>query len=229
MTDSQTINSAEMSGERLSFEPPSSFPTGTMIAEGVSVDDYMERYAENHCEWVDGKVIQKMPISELHYLLARFIADLFRWYLVFRPIGEIREDPFVMKLDVPPCRRQPDIMFVLNENKARLKPALVDGPADIVIEIVSTESMARDRGEKFAEYEQAGVPEYWILDPIHKEALFYRLNAQGVYQPHTPDADSNYFTPTLPHFMLNVPLLWAEELPTLPQIVEMVKAMVSEA
>jgi Uma2 family endonuclease len=42
----------------------------------------------------------------------------------------------------------------------------MDGAADIVIELVSPESVHRDYGEKLYEYEQAGVPGYWIIDPL---------------------------------------------------------------
>jgi hypothetical protein len=52
----------------------------------------------------------------------------------------------------------------------------------------SPESHRRDRVEKFAEYERGGVPEYWILDPVRQETLFYVLNADGIYEPVEPDA-----------------------------------------
>ena len=49
----------------------------------------------------------------------------------------------------------------------------MDGPADVVIEIISTGSRSTDRRTKFAEYEQLGVPEYWLIDPLRRQAEFY--------------------------------------------------------
>jgi Uma2 family endonuclease len=84
----------------------------------------------------------------------------------------------------------------------------------------------RDRGDKFVEYEKGGVGEYWIFDPIHKETLFYRLNAEGVYVPQYADVDGNYQTPILPDLMLHVPTLWQEQLPDLYAVAQAVQAMV---
>ncbi len=39
------------------------------------------------------------------------------------------------------------------------------GMADLVIEVVSDDSVARDRADKFYEYQTAGIQEYWIIDP----------------------------------------------------------------
>ncbi len=52
--------------------------------------------------------------------------------------------------------RLPDIIFVAKENLSRVKENHLDGPADLVVEIISTESRSHDRGEKFYEYEQGG-------------------------------------------------------------------------
>lgn len=46
-----------------------------------------------------------------------------------------------------------------------MKETYLDGPADLVVGIVSPDSVGRDRGEKFYEYAQGGVPEYWLIDP----------------------------------------------------------------
>lgn len=55
--------------------------------------------------------------------------------------------------------------FVASEHLDRLKETYLDGPADLVVGIVSPDSVGRDRGEKFYEYAQGGVPEYWLIDP----------------------------------------------------------------
>jgi Uma2 family endonuclease len=58
----------------------------------------------------------------------------------------------------------------------------VDGPADLVIEVVSPESRVRDRREKFREYQVAGVAEYWLIDPMQKTGEVYALSPSGVYE-----------------------------------------------
>ena len=47
------------------------------------------------------------------------------------------------------------------EHLDRLTDSHLSGPADLAVEIVSPDSLGRDRGDKFAEYGAAGIPEYW--------------------------------------------------------------------
>ena len=54
-----------------------------------------------------------------------------------------------------------------------MQATYLDGPADVVVEIISPESRLRDRGEKFAEYEMGGVREYWLIDSERHEADWY--------------------------------------------------------
>lgn len=45
----------------------------------------------------------------------------------------------------------------------------MDGTPDLIVEVTSPESLARDRGEKYVEYEAAGVREYWLIDPDRQQ------------------------------------------------------------
>jgi Uma2 family endonuclease len=118
-----------------------------------------------------------------------------------------------MKLSPDLPNREPDLQVIMNTNTGQLKPTLMDGPADICIEIASPGTIDVDRGDKFVEYEKGGVTEYWFLDSIHREALFYRLNEAGVYVPQPIDQDGNYRTTALPGLVVHVPTLWQDELP----------------
>ena len=200
-----------------------------IIATNVSAEEYMERYAEQHCEWVNGTVMKMSPIHIIHDAITRYLAVLLTTYFAFRAIGQICEDPFVMRLPSGQ-HRQPDIQVILHDNPHTLHPTYMDGPADICIEVVSPGSVEHDRGVKFKEYEENGVREYWIVDPLRDESLFYRLNADGVYIAQHADADGNYQTPLLPGLKLHVPTLWRDEaaLPNPVQIVQAMQAMLAD-
>ena len=58
------------------------------------------------------------------------------------------------------------------EHLDRLTDSHLSGPADLVVEIVSPDSLGRDRGDKFAEYEAASIPEYWLIDPVRQQAMW---------------------------------------------------------
>jgi len=81
--------------------------------------------------------------------------------------------------------------------------------------------------EKFAEYERAGIPEYWLFDSHFQEALFHQLDEQGKYQRIDLDEAGVYHSKILPNFTLPVAVLWQETLPGVLQIVKMVEAMLA--
>lgn len=110
--------------------------------------------------------------------------------------------------------REPDVLFVAEEHQDRIRNTHVAGPADLVVEVVSPESLVRDRGEKFSEYERGGVREYWLIDPIRKIADFYLLEG-GVYRPVALDTEGRYQSAVLAGFGLRVDWLWQDPPPPL--------------
>ena len=102
----------------------------------------------------------------------------------------------------------------------------MDGSADIVIEVVSLKSQQRDYAEKYHEYEQAGVDEYWIIDPLKQEARFYHLNQNHAYI--LQDVDTVYQTDRLPQLEINIPTFWQDKLPGPAVIVKSIQDMLAE-
>jgi Uma2 family endonuclease len=86
------------------------------------------------------------------------------------------------------------------------------------VEIVSPESRTRDRKKKFAEYEQGGVREYWVIDYLRNEALFYLLDEGGSYHAAPIDEDGIFRSRVLEGLWLRVDWLWQEPLPTLMDV-----------
>ena len=90
--------------------------------------------------------------------------------------------------------------------------AYIDGPADLAVEVVSPESGPRDRGEKFYEYEAAGVPEYWLVDPDREELVVYRLQDDR-YQTAFEGREGRVESSVANGFWIEAQWLWREELP----------------
>jgi Uma2 family endonuclease len=122
-------------------------------------------------------------------------------------VGKIISSPFVMRLPTRPSGREPDLIFIRTEHFKWLRETHLDGPANLVVEIVSPESDARDRGDKFVEYESAGIPEYWLIDPLRQQAVFYELT-DGRYRPGTINEHGIYHSQALPGFWLRIEWLW---------------------
>lgn len=201
---------------------PRQMPAGEVIAVNVTDQEYMAQYAAHFCEWVDGVVIKMPPASLTHDDLTGVLREFLRAYLALRPIGQVRAAPIVMRL--PGSRREPDLQVILGENQRNLRETLMDGPADIAIEVASPANYNVDYGDKYREYQEGGVREYWLIDPMQRAAHFHRLQG-GVYVKQAVDSEQRYRTPLLPDFALPVPRLFAPPVPNFYEVGEMVRAM----
>jgi Uma2 family endonuclease len=166
-----------------------------------------------HAEWVEGKVLLMSPTSSRHQVLVVFLVTLLNLYVSSRNLGAIFTAPYQMRLYQPPRGREPDILFVEQAHVGRITKQYLDGPADLVVEIISPESTGRDRGDKFYEYETAGVREYWLIDPQREQAEFYLLDDQRrctlILGGHT----GQYASVVIPGLVIDVSWLWQEPPP----------------
>ena len=187
----------------------------------VSYEDFLRWPGEDaHVEWVNGKVVSMSPVSTEHSNVGLFLLNLIQHYVEARDLGTVLFDPFQMKTGPDLPGRAPDILFVAKANLGRLHPLFLEGPADLVVEIISPGSRAVDRGEKFFEYEQGGVPEYWLIDPQRRQAEFYQRGADGIYRPTALDAQGRYSSRALPGLWLQVDWLWQRPLPSLMRVLK---------
>jgi Uma2 family endonuclease len=171
-----------------------------------------------HVEWVDGKVVEMSPITVTHDDLTGFLLCILQIWIEAHDLGQLKHDPFQMKTGPKLPGRAPDIMFVSHRSASRLKKTYLDGPADLVIEVISAGSRSIDRGDKYFEYEQGGVKEYWLLDPIRKLAEFYAPGRDRVYR-NLPIGDDGVFrSRVLRGLWLKVDWLWRKPLPSVMSV-----------
>ncbi len=183
----------------------------------LSYEEFLKLYDEDtRAEWVDGKVILLSPASNRHQDLSDFLTVILRAYVEAKQLGVVRSAPFQMKVGL--SGREPDLLFVAKEHVERIRENYLDGPADLVIEIISPESRLRDRGEKLAEYELAGVREYWLIDPEEKRADFYILGDDGRYDRRRPGPDGRYRSEVLKGFEFDTTWLWRSPLPPVLEV-----------
>jgi Uma2 family endonuclease len=184
----------------------------------ISYQEFLANGPETLAEWVDGEVVLLGAPSRLHQNLVIFLGALFQFFVDVHRCGKVLTAPFQMKLGG--SGREPDLLFVATEHLHRFRDNYLDGPADLAIEVVSPDSSARDRGEKFYEYEQAGVREYWLLDPVRRQAEFYQWSASGAYATLPVDENGIFRSRVIEGLWINVQWLWQDPLPPLPQVLK---------
>lgn len=178
-------------------------------------------------EWVNGEVIIMSPATGRHQDISKFFTLLLEAYLSEHPVARLWYAPFLMRLPMKSSGREPDIIVLLNEHLDRFKETYLDGPADLVIEVISKESQTRDRGDKYAEYEESGVTEYWLIDPLRDHADFYRLGENERYNRIDLDTEGRFHSAVLPGLYVDPTWLWKDRLPNFTQTGELVQQMLA--
>jgi Uma2 family endonuclease len=200
--------------------PTTTMPTGQAQPLRMSYKEYLAWADEDvHAEWVNGEVIVQMPPKQPHQITVAFLLRLLGQFIELFHLGRLLPAPFEMRAVAGGPAREPDLLFVAQEHLVRLSEARLNGPADLVVEVVSDESVARDRADKFYEYQAAGIVEYWIIDsrPGRSRVDFYVLDQQGRYQPVPVDPDGRYHSTVLTGLWLQVDWLMADEPPAVLQ------------
>lgn len=139
----------------------------------------------NHLiEFSDGEIeVLPMP-TRRHQVILLLLYELFK--ALVNPLGGIiLVAP--LRLQVRPGRfREPDVLMLLHAEDPRNQDAFWLG-ADIVVEIVSPDRPERDLEEKPRDYAEAGIPEYWIVNPLDESVTVLVLEGHtyaehGVFQ-----------------------------------------------
>jgi Uma2 family endonuclease len=196
-------------------------PTGLRM----SYDEFLELGDEfRHAEWVNGEIIMMAAVTDLHALLVMFLGTLLKNYCDVKQLGEVLAEPFQMKTGPNLPGRSPDLFYIRKTNLSRLKGKNLDGPADLVIEVISPGTRRVDRVDKFQEYESGGVLEYWLIDPHRKNAEFYEL-VNGRFEERTPEDQGTYRSNALSGFSININSFWQRPLPSTIQCLREIGAI----
>lgn len=109
-------------------------------------------------------------IGELHLLMQRCKSE----YLIYiAPLDVILSQKNVL---------QPDLLLVHRSRSEIVTERGVEGAPDLVVEILSPSSRARDKVVKMKIYAKHGVPEYWVIDTGARTLERYVLTEVGVYE-----------------------------------------------
>lgn len=180
----------------------------------ISFEEFLAWADEDaHAEWEDGEVVVLWPASKRHQDINVWLTMILGVYVDQSALGWLTSAPFLIQLRTAGQAREPDLLFLKTENLNRLHDTYLEGPADLVVEIASPESVGQDRGRKFVEYEGEGIPEYWLIDPVRRQAEFYRLGEDQRYRPSLPDEGGVYRNLSVGGFWLKVDRLWPDSLP----------------
>ena len=161
---------------------------------------------DTKAELIDGELVYAMPVNERHSAVQLFVHAVLSICAAKQESGEAFADQFEMRLGLQ--RFVPDASFVRTEHLDRVLPTRIEGPADLVVEVLSPDSVARDRGVKLRDYATAGVQEYWLLDPEAERIEVYGRQPDGAFVPLAPDRAGAIASQVVPGLRLRPEWLW---------------------
>lgn len=196
--------------------------TPIVSSSKMTYEEFLREYDGQYAEYVDGEVIKDMSVTKTHSRISHFLSSILQFYVEVNKRGQIYSEPYQMRMDFGDKTkgREPDIFFVANENFHRLHEKYFEGAADLVIEVISPESVVRDTEDKFEEYEAAGVKEYWIINPNRRTAIFYGYDEKGKYKMLPISVEGIFESRVIEGLWVNTNWFWQEELPNLMDVLK---------
>ena len=141
---------------------------------------YAEMTREQKIEFIDGEAILHSPAKNVHLDVTANIAQLLRTYASLRQLGEVKIEKCLCVF--PRNDYEPDVVFFRHAKAGALQPNTMKFPIpDLIVEVLSESTEARDRGVKFEDYQAHGVGEYWIVDAERAVVEQYLLRS-GAYE-----------------------------------------------
>lgn len=144
-----------------------------------TLDDYYAFPDESRVELIDGVIYDMASPSSVHQLMSGFIyTKLMEMIAARRGTCLPMISPIDVQLDCDDKTMvQPDVMIVCDRTK--IINRCVYGAPDFIIEVLSKATGRKDAVVKLHKYMNAGVREYWIIDPYKKKVIAYDFENEG--------------------------------------------------
>lgn len=171
--------------------------------------DYLNWRLQERVELLRGKILPMSPAPNLEHqkisiALSYYFYDFFR-----KKTCRVFSAPFDVRL--PVSRKdgqdttvvQPDLCVICDENK--LDEQGCAGAPDLIVEILSPGNSKKEMREKFSVYEEAGVREYWLVNPLDRVVLIYKLNEDDQYIGLAPVTEDDLLSAAIfPELTINL-------------------------
>lgn len=165
-------------------------------------DDYWSLPEGQRAELIDGQLYDMAPPTYIHQKIIIELAATLRDYI--RSHGgscDVIPAPFAINLTGnDKTWVEPDISVICDKNK--ISDRGCEGAPDMIIEVVSPSTQSNDYGIKLFKYRNAGVREYWIVNPVTKSVNVYDFDnneTTGLYP-----FDSEIPASIYPDFRINL-------------------------
>jgi Uma2 family endonuclease len=147
-----------------------------------------EEHEGDRHELIDGELfVTPMPLMK-HQAVSSNIVYALEQHVRNNALGVVRTAPTGVRL-ASDTLLIPDACFVASARLAILGDWLIEGPPDLVVEILSRGTRRRDRETKREVYARFGVREYWIIDPVANSVTILVLSGESFVEAPLGEGD----------------------------------------
>jgi len=107
--------------------------------------------------------------GRIYRILSQALEDTGKGHVFFAPMDVLLDRENVV---------QPDLVYIAGDRAILLEESHINGPPDLIIEVVSPSTRQRDLSMKRGLYARFGVPHYWVFDPEENSVLVYRREGE---------------------------------------------------
>lgn len=174
----------------------------------LTYEDYVELPDDGRrYEILDGELEVSPAPSPLHQTVSMSLSLILGGHVRARKLGRVYHAPIDVIL-APTTVVQPDLVFVAAARESFVTRRGIEGPPDLVVEILSPWSVRRDRVAKAALYARFGIARYWLFDPEERLVETYE-EAGGEYRRvATHGATGTMRTPLFPELEIDLAAVW---------------------
>ena len=149
-------------------------------------EDYLKTPKDKRYELIDGELLMTPSPTPYHQKVSRKLEFILESFITKNNLGEIFYAPCDVYLDNENVV-QPDILFISKDRFNIIGDKNIQSAPNLVIEIISENSVYRDMVQKKRLYARFGVKEYWIVIPEEKEVEVYILKGEAyqLYKTYT--------------------------------------------
>jgi Uma2 family endonuclease len=149
--------------------------------------DYLKWQFEERLELFKGKIFKMSGPNTKHQVVSGNLFYKMRSYFSGNEPCKVFSAPFDIRLPIQNRKKddeittvvQPDISIVCDDSKIDHRG--ICGAPDLVVEILSPGNSKKEVRLKFELYEEAGVKEYWIINPVEENLVIYILDTEGKF------------------------------------------------
>lgn len=181
---------------------------GEIVRVVLTYEDYCRLPNDGRrYEILEGELAVTPAPTPSHQEILGNLYDPLRGHVRSRRLGKVYLAPIDVIL-APTSVVQPDLIFTRAERLSLVSHRGIEGPPDLVVEVLSPTTQAQDRGAKLQLYARHGVPHYWLVDPETRRLEAYEL-AGTSYRLVAAHSGTGEFAPALfPDLAVPLDALW---------------------